>query len=84
MAEQIERHIDRACGCKLFFTDEDDAFGTRMVWCEEHEQLAAVLRRIMGDFELVLADIAKRERVKHEPEAIRQREPRHVRRMGPG
>lgn len=61
MADQPERHIDRDCGCKKFFTDEGEAFNTRVVWCEEHEKLAAVLRRILDEFDLVLADIARQE-----------------------
>jgi hypothetical protein len=55
-----ERHIDRECGCKMFFSDELKE--TRLEWCAEHEALAAVLRPILDDFNLVLDDVAKREK----------------------
>ena len=58
-----ERHMDRSCGCQMFFTDDGDAYATRVKWCEEHGKLADALRRILNDFDLILGDIEQKEGV---------------------
>ena len=56
-----ERHLDASCGCRCYFTDVGDVYKTRVVWCEGHEALAAPLRKMIADFDLILDDIAQKE-----------------------
>lgn len=62
LSTDADRHVDADCGCKMFFKDMGDYYDTRTEFCETHEKLAAPLRRLLADFELVLADVRQRER----------------------
>lgn len=56
-----EKSMARACGCVMYYRDDGDAYETRVAWCDEHEHMAVLLRRILEDFELILADITRKE-----------------------
>lgn len=54
-----EKTMTSECGCKMHYQDAGDCFDTRMEWCATHEAMADVLRRIMNDFDLLLAHTEK-------------------------
>jgi hypothetical protein len=54
-----EHLIDADCGCKMFWKDMGPDYEQRFQFCEYHEKMAAPLRKLLADFELVFSDITK-------------------------
>ena len=55
MPTNEERCIQRDCGCQMYYTEDAEVYDTRVVWCDDHERLAVVLRTILEEFDVALA-----------------------------